>query len=746
MKANNLQKTIFVLILAALFFVPLVFWHGVFFPYTFIKTILFYVITEFAFAIWLLLAVADKEYRPRFSAVTGAVAIFLFIMGIASYAGVDVSRSVWSEYERMFGFITWLHAGLFFLLFSTTIQKEAEWRMVWKVVIGSAALAAVVAIWQGFTASELSISTIGNAAYLSSYIAPVFFLVCMFALQEEHFTKRFWLYSGLFLLFLGALVFTQARAGIVGLLGGGGIAMLLFLFFGNPQERTGGLQNNILKKYTGAAVISIFLLFGSMMFFFPDGISYLPGPFAGLLDFSLENRTTTGRFLVWSVAWEGWKERFLFGWGPENFPILFNMHYRPELFAQEPWFDRAHSFIFDYGSTTGIAGLLAYLGMFGAAGSMIIRKWREKTVPFWHMAMMCSVIGAHLAQNLFTFDTISSLAVVLVIFSYCNFYQRGERNMPVARIRNTSDAQRFFAMGAAAILVMGAVGYFAAARPLFANMSAHRGWEFLRTGRGDEAAIAKFEKSISYGTQYSVDARRFAAEYVFEFLKQGGKRSPESIRLLLEYAIEKMTENMTAEPKNVKWVMYRGELYSLMAQKFDASFAKKAEDDFMRARDMSPGRPQIYLELAQARKMQGDSDKAWEYIDYVLRMAPNFSFGHLNALILAIETGNTVREAEERDWFGKSDELRNEAIRDAYFKTQRYQDAVKIQEMIVLFADKERQTYSPAYRAALYAHLAALYQYANDIENARMAAYKVLELDPNKKSEVEAFLRSLLQK
>ena len=738
MMADRLSSYVTWGIALVLVAVPLVFWHGVFFPHTFIKTIVFYVLMELLFAMWIVLAVARQEYRPRFSAVMGAFLLFLVCMGIASYSGINDSKSVWSEYERMMGFITWLHAGAFFLVLSSVVQKDAQWRMIWRAVIGTAVAVAGFAVWQGFTTSDLSISTIGNAAYLSSYLVPIFFLACMYLLREEQFTKRVWLYVGFLLLFLLAIAFTQARAGVVGLLVGGGIGVLLFICFGNPQERTLGLPNNTLKKYMGAVALCILMVFGMVVFLFSADGYQLPGPFAGLLDFSLENRTTAGRFLVWSIAWEGWKERFLFGWGPEQFSILFNAYYKPELYAVEPWFDRAHNFIFDYGSTMGIAGLIAYVSMFGAACYMAIDKWRRRVMPFWYMVMVCSIIGAHLAQNLFTFDTISSLLVVLVVLGFTSSREGIQHDTRAA-------GRGVFVAGVVAVLVMGTAGYVTAARPFLANASAHRGWELLRTGGGDEAAIAEFEKSISYDTHYSVDARRFVAEYVFEFLKQDGKRPDESLARLMRYAIEQMTESMATEPENVKWVMYRGELHSLFAQKFDVSFAKKAEEDFTRARDMSPGRPQIYLELAQARKMQGDTAKAWEYIDYAIRMAPNFYFGHLNALVLAIETGNTFRETEEYTWLENTDAtgtLRDEAIRDAYVKARRYQDAVIIQENVVHFIDKEYAS-SPSYRAIFYAHLAALYQYAGDIERARMTAYKVLELDPKKKDEVEAFLSIL---
>ena len=727
-----------IIITASTVLIPLVYWHGVFFPYTFIKTLVFYVLTEAAFALWLVLAVARKEYHPRWSPGMSAMMLFLISMGIASVMGVDVSKSMWSDYERMFGFITWAHAAVFVFVLSQVVRKEQEWDWIFKVAVSTAVGVAAYAAWQWFTTSDLSISTVGNAAYLSSYLVPLFFITCMLAFSKERFIKSVWLYAAALLLFLIALVGTQARAGVVGLAGGLGIGALLFLFLAPVEGHALSLSHRLLKRFVAAlSVLGILAILTIAVF--PEQTSILlPSQLGQLRDFNIQEGTASGRIQVWQVAWEGAQDHILFGWGPENFAILFNTYYKPGLYIVEPWFDRAHNFLFDYGATMGIAGLVAYMGMFGTACYMAVRKWRQGVLPFWHMAMICSLVGAHLMQNLFTFDTISSLMVLLVVFGYSNA-RSGVETIETRRSEKNIQSGRVLVASAVVVLTMGVGGYFLVARPYLANASAYQGWEVLRMGGGDEAAIAQFEKSISYHTAYSVDARRFVAEYVFEFLKQGGKRPDTSLKRLMNYAIEKMTENMAAEPENVKWVMYRGELYSLFAQKFDPSFAKAAEEDFLRARDMSPGRPQIYLELAQARKIQGDTNTAREYIDYVTRTAPNFFFGHLNALILAIETGNTIRESEEYAWLGNEDGLRNEAIRDAYFKAKRYQDAAAIQELIIPFADKQPNQY----RAVLYAHLAALYRFAGEMEKARAAAHTVLALDPAKKDEVEAFLQTL---
>jgi O-antigen ligase/tetratricopeptide (TPR) repeat protein len=735
---SMLSKVLFWIVGAIMVLVPLVFWHGVFFPYTFIKTIVFYALVEIAFVVWLYLALADISYRPRITPISFAVALYLLALGIASLAGVDVSKSIWSDYERMFGVITWLHIGAFFLVLTAVLQNEYKRLFLLRMVVGTAAVVAFIAVWQGFTTNDLSISTIGNAAYLSSYLVPSLFLMLLLLFRERVFSWQVWLYGAGIVFAVVGVLFTQARAGLVGIAAGLGVTALLFLFLGDSEQQTCSVSNRFLKR-----IVSVLLAFGIfcalLVIFFPSAAApFVPDRFEQLLDFSVEQRTAGGRILVWQVAWAGWKEQLLFGWGPENFNVLFNTHYIPNLYTVEPWFDRAHNFVFDIGATAGIAGFLAYGALFAAAGIMAVASWRAQRIQFWDMAFLIGLLTAHLAQNLFTFDTVNSALLLIFVFSFIASTQ----DVSIAPLQKQGNMNAFFYwLPAAAGMVF--VLFMVVLQPLRANAAAHTGWELLRAGGGDEAAISEFEKSLSYHTAYSADARRFAAEYLFEFIKQGGRRPDASLLRLMQYAVEKMNENIAEEPKNVKWIMYRGELNSLRAQMFDASFAEVAEADFLYAKELSPGRPQIYLELAQMRKLQGDTDGAWEYLDYLINAIPDYSFGHLNAAVLAIEQDNAGREAEEIEWIRVQGGIGNEALRDAYFKKERYHDAVRIQERIVAFADSDSDAYNAKDRALLYAKLAALYQYAGEIQNARAAAAAVMRLDPMRTSEVEAFLKTL---
>lgn len=740
--------------------VPLVSWQGVFFPYTFIKTIVFSLLVELAFLLWVILMCFKPEYRPRISPLTIAISVFLVVLGIASFLGVDVSKSIWSDSERMFGFVTWLHLGALFLLLSATVRYEREWNMILHAVVGTAVIVAFYAIWQGFTTTDLAVSTIGNAAHLSSYLVPVFFLALLLLFQERRFGVLAGVYGISAFFIVSALPFTEARAGMVGLGGGVFISLIVFLFWGDNQGSVLSVPHTMLKRIAGVllmlGVVSAGILFLAPAF----SKMVVPAGFQALLDFDIAERTASGRLLVWRVAWEGWRDRFFFGWGPENFNILFTAHYIPELYQLEPWFDRAHNVVFDAGSTYGIIGLLAYVSMFGATLYVVMRRWKKGDMPFWSMNMLVAFLGAYFMQNMFTFDTLAPVLTVLFVMGYIVHKSHGTSGNVLEKSlaeRSEGNPRAFFkhvpggscnlrlwvGVSATVFLAMGFVAYTVVFKPYLANAAAHKGWELLRTGAGDEAALAAFEKSISYGTHYSIDTRRFAAEYVFEFLKQGGERSGASLRRLLEYAIEKMDENIAVEPHHVKWIVYRGELYAIRAQKFDASFAKQAEQDFLRAKELSPGRLHIYLQLAGVRKMQGDSKTSWEYLDYVIKTAPEFLFGHLHALVLAIETGNREREEVEIVWFRAYDSFRYEAVRDAYYMQKRFLEAVNIQEELVERVESDPITFTSQRRAVYYKRLAALYEKAGEIEKARSAAMKVLELDPSQKREVEAFLKIL---
>lgn len=724
------------LLLAVLVLVPLVFSHNLLFPYAFVKTILFYTLVELALVFWLPLVVSAPAYRPRISLLTSAVSVFFIALALTSFTGVDVAKSVWSGYERMMGLWTYAHVYMFFLMLASVLRSDKERSLFFSASLASATLVALIGIIEGFGSAARVESTIGNAAFLAAYLLFHIFIGLSIVLREKHVSGTAMSVAVSFALMGWALILTQARAAFVGVTGGLGMLALLFLFWGDAQASTLGISHAKAKKYLAGLLIAGVLGAGGSIVFHDSVQSVLPQSLVRLLTFDTSDRTSQGRLLAWHVSWEGWKERPLLGWGIENYNILFDRHYDAQLFNQEPWFDRAHNIVFDMLGTTGAVGLIAYAGMIAAACITLVRVRKKGMYSFWASAVFVSLLVAYILHTMFAFDTLVSYMSLFLLFGI--LASEGvetitshvpKNNIPMAGVMIT-------------LLLILPAWYYGAARPFLENRSGLLGWNAFRHADADAVAIGYFNEGLQYGTYGNIELNRFVAEYVFEFIKQGGKRPRESLERIMIYATERIEENIALEPLNVKWLMYQGELYNLAAAMLDPKYAPRAEEYFSRARAISPARPQIYLELAQARKVQGNIPGMWEAFDTLFTILPDYIIGHINAAVLAIEVGDTGREEAHVSWLLE----RNEGyrgLRDAYTRAKRFSDAVHVQKLIISFEENVKRDKSHDERATLYQQLAALQNLAGDKTGARVSAEQVRSLAPSRAQEVEAFLKSL---
>ena len=113
--------------------------QGLYFPFISGKNFLFRFIAEIAFAGWAILALRDATYRVNIkkSPLTIAYAIFMVVILIADIFAVDSGKALWSNYERMEGFVGHIHMfGYFFVLtaMATTIK---DWQKVFGYFMAS---------------------------------------------------------------------------------------------------------------------------------------------------------------------------------------------------------------------------------------------------------------------------------------------------------------------------------------------------------------------------------------------------------------------------------------------------------------------------------------------------------------------------------------------------------------------------------------------------------------------------------
>src|SRR3989339_811672 len=425
MNTNKILSNILMGVLFLVLFIPLFVSDSMFFPFITGKNFAFRIIVEILLSAWIVLAYRDPAYRPTRSPLFIAAASFVGIITLAGVLGENPYKSFRSNYERMEGTISLLHFFAYFVMATTALGARKKWGAFWNTSILVSFIIGVYALFQ--LSGALAINqggvrvdaTFGNAAYLAVYLLFHIFITLFMLLREKGHTiggmiaekASLWIYTPIILLDVFVLYHTATRGAILGLIGGLLLTALLIAIF--EKERVG------LRKVALGILAGIVLLIGG--FFALKNTSFITESpvLSRFSSISLTEQTTKSRFMVWNMAFQGFKERPILGWGQENFNFVFNKYYDPNMYGQEPWFDRAHNVFFDWLIAGGILGLLAYLSLF------VLALWdlwkRGSAFSIVEKAIFTGLLAGYFFQNIFVFDNIGSYIMFFSILAFFHF-------------------------------------------------------------------------------------------------------------------------------------------------------------------------------------------------------------------------------------------------------------------------------------------------------------------------------------
>ena len=364
-----------------------------------------------------------------------AVSIFTAIFILAGFFGINPSNSFWSNFERGEGGLQILHLWLFFILISVLFREERDWRRLFGWAITGGVISALYGVLAGFnslgflgprfgeTGFRFS-GSIGNSAYFA--ILSLFLMFYSLYLMRDKiqsgqniFSKWVWP-SFLVLFFLVASVSAATRGAFLGLVA----AVVVFLGYFVYSHRA-------WRKWLIVAGVAILIFVGVM-------VKYQDSPFVkslpvisrlSTISFSVETFST--RAIMWKIALDGFKERPILGWGPENFLKVFDTRFDISYFNPTEgfgaWFDRAHSVYFDYLVETGILGLLSFLGIFIVLFWQIIKTIiktpkENRTGSFsFTIAFLISLPVAYLIQGIVLFDVLSTYIQIFLFLAFAGY-------------------------------------------------------------------------------------------------------------------------------------------------------------------------------------------------------------------------------------------------------------------------------------------------------------------------------------
>lgn len=636
-----------------------------YFPYITGRNFAFRILVELALALWLGLMTVDKSYRPKLTWISGAIIIFVAVIGLANFFGVNPYKSFWSNFERMEGYITILHLAAYFLITSAVFRTKKEWLVLLNLFVIAGLLVGAYGFLQALGLREAiqgggnrMDGTIGNPTYFAVYLTLIIVAaLILFFNSESKFRKYFYGVAALYGFFI--MYFTASRGAALAMLVSVPLFAALYLIFYWRESASG---HRVYRKIAAAAIILVILAPITVKFLANAKFVRESEVLSRFASASLSERTVRSRFLIWGTAWEAFKERPILGWGQENFLLAFSKHYDPGLYRQEPWFDRTHNILMDWLINGGVPGLLAYLFLWAALYFYILRLIRSGKVEKSEALVLLVGPFAYFIQNLFVFDNINTYILFFSFLAYVNFLTVQDSAI-VKRLRS---GNKFAELSIATIALLIAVIaiYFVNLKPALQARGIIRG---LIATTDQEDPYTKtydaFKKALSYNTFGN-------GEVLEQFSRTTGAlidKSPVSDEVKLRYFnfITAEAENyLEIFPDNIRMHLFLAEVHQY-GVKINPDSLIKARDHFKIGLALSPKKQQILTGLANNYLVNQEIDKAIELLDLAISLDGSnlealgnkaFVAALIGRTDLAQEVINKMQALQKAGWRDPSDE------------------------------------------------------------------------------------------
>lgn len=725
----------------AAMFAPLMYTESTLFPFIVGKVVYLQVAVGLALGAYLMLLITNSGWLPRGSLLLKAASIYIVVLLVATLTGVDFLRSFWANFERMTGWFALLHYFLLFVIAASVFPDKVQRARLLKTTLFVSLLVSLSAFYSlikpGFLFQTGDLAklwgTLGNSIYLGNYMSVHLFLAGLLYLESEKKSTR------LFALAVAtvdvfAFAFAETRGAMLGFLAAVAVLVVFSLF----------AVKNKKVKIGFAAFLIIAATFGAIIAFNQkaDWIQRVPG-LRRLTGMSLTGGTMATRLIAWGNAIEAWKERPVFGWGPENYYYAFNKYYNPkslEFSYYETWFDRAHNVIFDHLVFAGAVGLLSYLSIFAVVLYALFKRWREGKLAYGLFLLASGFFITAFVQKLTVFDEPSSYLIFFIGLAYAQTLLSDPPEKKSASAGVKVEPPRIsggvFFVAALIIVIMtivliyaGSIRAFTSAQKLLSAEAASQS--------GLAAALPRYEEALSYGTPYVKDVEQDYLKRISELLQSGGADG-QVIARAVELAQRASEGTLKTHPRDVYGYLLTAQLDTMLGY-YDGKYIEQAEWAYSKAAELSPKRQQIYYSWGRLRLARRDYAGALEVLQKALNDNPRIADSHWYVGLTYYMSGDKEKAKREIDEAIKLNYAWKSAyepslVGDLYFDVRDYATA------IVYYTKAISQG---AQGETLY-HLARAYAATGERAKALKYATKSLEtIAENLKPEVQQFLAGL---
>lgn len=720
---TTLKNSLRYVVLGGLFiipFIPFIVSTSMFFPFITGKGFLFRILMEIVFGLYVVLAVMEPAFRPRMSKITQAVLAFAGIVLLADIFGENPSKSLWSNYERMEGFVLILHLVLYYITASGMLNSKVLWNRYLNTNIGASFAMALYSVFQlagVFKINQGGVrvdGTFGNATYLAIYMVFNIFLCLYMLLDESLSSVKKWAYRIIILLELVILYFTATRGAILGIIGGLFVTGLLVVW--KEKENT-SLKK--ISKYILAGIVVLIIGFWAMKDTAFVKNSPVLGRFSNL---SFAEFKTQGRSFVWPMALKGVMDRPVLGWGQENFNFVFNKYYDPGMFGQEEWFDRTHNVVLDWLIAGGILGFVAYALIYVA---LLYYVWRKESVlSVSQKSVITGMISAYVFHNMFVFDNLVSYIMFFTILAMVDQLSRNYISVNPPK-QFSKDTVNYIVFPSAIILTIVAV-YFVNVPAINANRTLIKAMT-PQGQKGIDENLRLFKEAFAENSFGTSEVLEQAVTATIQVVSQNGPSEAQKMAFY-EMSKEALDKKLAETPNDARYLVFAGTFYNRIGQ-YDESI-KYLE----RAIAESPKKQTIHFELGSSYLGKGEPGKTLE----IFKKAYDFKSDSKEAqILLAIASIYAKNEAVLKEATSKLDPniiISDNRFVNAYAGIGDFNSAINILNTRLTLDPKNKDN---------KLLLASVYTRSGQKQRAIALIQEMINADPTFKQEGEAYIQQI---
>jgi O-antigen ligase/tetratricopeptide (TPR) repeat protein len=722
---------------------PLVFLPVVIFPFVFSKLIVFQVLIGLTFPAYIVLAWMEPEYRPRWSLLYVAIGAYFVALLLSVIFAVDPVRAWWGNQERMNGLFTLLHFFIWLTMTVSLIKTWPQWKKLLNYQIILGVFMGCVALLQRpfpnlllFPAGGRVGGLLDNPIYMGAYQLFILFFLALLWFKTKSNGWRAW-YVIAFIVSMLSMFAAGSRGPFMGLI----FAIVVSVIAVAVMHKNKKLRLSILGVMVAGALFYVsIVVWGINTQAFKQFATTFP---TASRMFELQTGNT-GRFIAWNIAWDGFLQRPITGWGLDDFHILFNRLYNPQSLRAgyaETWFDRAHNTALDVVSMTGLVGLVTFAAVWVLLYATVIRARRKGYIDIPTTAVLLGLPAGYFLQNLFVFDhpAAFSMSFLLYAFVICTGFPIFSGSDDTAKTKSVSTKPApwvtFGLIQAAFVLLV----YLTSILPFYAS--------YLTIKSNNAFASGNLESMLSYAKRAAeiqtpyLDEQTFLHSRNLISIAEAGQLTQwpkwkEMFQIVTDVTERHLVNHgVNTHPRFI----YASLLETVGRVSQDAAIMKKAEAQYKAAIAESPKRQQLYFgygrllgELGrkdealamykQAAEFDPEIGEGWWYVGVSLWFDQNKPQEGSQYIIKAIKAKYpfAMRSADDADLVSRAYDMNN--------------DKEGLKSLINILPNL------PAAPSATYIQIAKAMEHQGLLEERNMILGAVLKLDPQAQKQLQPLI------